>query len=107
VEDMALGILRILFWVLALSVVVAQFLLYKTTNNNGAFIFNVILGIILSFLIFTSLPENFIAQKYTSLIWGALAIIGIVCKTMNIKNITISKIILTVSVVGGLIQLFI
>lgn len=103
---MALGVLGILFWVLALSVVVAQFLLYKNTNSNGAFIFNVILGIVLSYLIFTSLAENLVTQKYISLVWGALAIVSMILKTINIKNINISKIMLTVSVIGGLVHLF-
>lgn len=104
---MALGYLGILFVVLGLGVVVAQFLLYKGNNNNGVFIFNAALGIILSYLIFTSFPENYITQKYISLIWGALAIVAVVIKSVNIKNITISKIMLTISLFGGLVNLFI
>jgi len=106
-ENMALGYLGILFGILCLGVIVAQFLLYKNNNSNGVFVFNVALGIMLSFLIFTSLPENYIIQKYISLIWGALAMLAMVIKSVNIKNITISKIMLTVSLFGGLIHLFI
>lgn len=103
---MALGYLGILFGVLALAALIAQFLLYKSTNNNGIFILNVVIGITLSFLIFTSLPTNYTNQKYLSLIWGALAILAIIIKSVNIKNLTVSKIMLTVSLFGGLIHLF-
>lgn len=103
---MALGYLGILFGVLALAALIAQFLLYKTTNNNGIFIFNVVIGITLSFLIFTSLPTNYTTQKYLSLIWGALAVLAIIIKSINIKNLKVSKVMLTVSLFGGLIHLF-
>ena len=93
------------FILLILSLYIT-FLLYKNTNNNGIFIFNVVIGITLSFLIFTSLPTNYTTQKYLSLIWGALAVLAIIIKSINIKNLTVSKVMLTVSLFGGLIHLF-
>lgn len=105
---MALAYLQILFIVLALISIIAQVLLYKDKSNNkiSIFIFNAILGIIFSWLVYTSMPSNFYTQKIISLVWGVLAITGLTLKIFNIGNVRYSKILLTISVIGGMIHLF-
>ena len=105
---MALAYLQILFIFLALVSLIGQFLLYKdkSTINNYVFFFNVFLGILFSWLVFTSLPTNFYAQKIISLVWGFLAFVAIGIKIFRSDDVKFSKILLTISVFGGMIHLF-
>lgn len=104
-----MAVLGILFILLAIATIIGQFLLYKDKENtpNIIFIFNGLLGILLSWLIFTSLPTNFNAQQLLSFIWGLIALIGLAIKFSSAKHIMISKLLLTIAVVGGMVHLFI
>lgn len=105
---MALGILFIIFIVLAVAAVVIQILLYKRGNetNNGIFIINMLLGVLLSYMAFSSLPTNFTGQRTLAIVWGVIAVVAIVLKLTSSKFIMVSKVLLTVSIVGSLFQLF-
>ena len=107
---MALAYLQIFFIVLIALGAIGQFLLYKDTgkiaNKNTVFIFNTLFAILLSWLIYSSLPENYHTEKIISLIWGFLALAALVFKLIKKNNILISKLLLTISIVGGMIHLF-
>src|SRR5699024_5631638 len=104
---MALGILKIVFIVLIILVVAGQFLLYKEYWRRGAIIGNTVLGIVISYMAFSALPSNYIGQKVLALVWGVIALIAFVLDLRSKASLLISKIMLTVSIVGGVIHLMI
>ncbi len=107
---MALAILGIIFAVLGILAVIGQILLYKgtknTKNDEWIFIANMVLGVIISVMVFTSLPSNFIGQKGIALLWAILAVIALPLKLKSPNLVMLSKVLVTISIVGGLIQLF-
>lgn len=106
---MALALLQILFIILAVASLLGQFLLYKDklTVKNSVFIFNVVLGLIFSWIIFTSMPTNYHVQRIISLVWGFLALVALVLKISPKNNILLTKVLLTISIFGAMIHLFI
>lgn len=61
----ALGVLEVVFVILIVIAVILQISLYKSNSEkqNAVYIGNIALGIILSYLAYTSLPVNFTAQR--------------------------------------------
>lgn len=104
---MALGILGIIFAVLIIMAAIGQFLLYKNGGSRIGLIWNTVLGIIISYLVYTSLPSNYTGQKVLALVWGIIALVAFLLELRNKETLILSKIMLTVSVVGGIIHLFI
>ena len=106
---MALGLLKVLYIVLVVIAVIIQLLLYRNKNElkNGVFIINMLFGIILSYMIFSSLPTNFTNQRILAIVWGLIATTAVILKLKSEKLIMASKIMLSVSIIGGFFQLFI
>lgn len=104
---MALGFLKIIFIVILIMAVIGQFFLYMKGRSRIALIWNTVLGIIISYLVYTSLPSNFTFQKVLALVWAIIAIVAFILDLRKKETLLISKIMLTVSVVGGIIQLLI
>ena len=108
---MALGLLAIIFIVLGALSLLFQILLYKgndnTKNYSLIFMLNVFLGVVLSFLVYSSLPSNFIGEKIIAAALGLLAIFAIGVRVKIEKHSMVSKTMLTISIIGGLIQLYI
>ena len=104
---MALGILKIVFIALIILVAMGQFALYKNRWRQGATIGNTILGVIISYMAFTSLPSNYTGQRGLALVWGVVALVAFVLDLRSKHTLFLSKILLTISVVGGMIQLLI
>lgn len=109
-DFMALAILGIIFIVLAVIAIASQILLYTTLfqkeNSHWPIILNTSLSIIVAFLAFSSLPSNYIGQKILTLVWGVLAILAFLLQLKDSKFTMISKVMLTISIIGGLFQLF-
>ncbi|NMA48288.1 MAG: hypothetical protein GX947_00720 [Tissierellia bacterium] len=84
---MALGILKIIYIVLIAVAVLIQALLYinKNKSNNTIFIINMLLGMILAFIAFTSMPTNFTVQRILAIIFGVIAALAIVVKSKTKK----------------------
>lgn len=104
---MALGILLIVFIVLAIVSIVSIALLYLVKDpkgNNVVFVVNVILGILISYMNVTALPDNYLILRTVAGAFGALSIIGIVLKLM--RQEMLAKIFVTASVGLGVLQLF-
>ena len=102
-----MAVLEILFGLIVVAAILSQYLLYKNKGDTSTFIFlfNGLLAILLSWLIFTSLPANYDGQRLLSLIWGIIALIGLGMKFFIVKNEQISKLLLTIAVFGGIIHL--
>lgn len=105
---MALGMLMIVFIALFIIAGLIQILLYRhgKETKNGIFIVNMLLGILLSYLAFTALPTNFTGQRVVAIVWGVIAVVAVVMKLSSGRFIMVSKILLTVAIVGSLVQLF-
>ena len=105
---MALGILAILFIAIMIVAIIIQFLLYKNNNQskNTIFIINVLFELGLSALVFSSLPSNYTGQRIVAGSFGVLAILAVLVKSKS-SNLIISKLMLSVAIIGSLVQLFI
>lgn len=103
---MALGSLAIIYIILALVIVISQFFLYQqnTLEINFIFIVNIILSVLVSWINFSALPVNYTNQKFLSLIWGTLGIVSLFLVLSRNKK-ELSKIILTIALFGGFLQL--
>lgn len=104
---MALGILLIVFIVIAvvsLFSIAALFMVKDRKINNMVFGFTVILGLVISYMAVTALPTNYTVPRVFSASMGVLAIIGVILKLMH-KTLA-AKLVVTVSVLLGLTQLF-
>lgn len=103
---MALGVLLIMNIIIVLGVIIAQFFLYKDQSSTKFFMINIALGILLAFLVFTSLPTNYTAQRVLALALGALPFVAFYLHTQT-KNDMFARILLSVAIFGNLVQLFI
>lgn len=103
---MALGVLLIINIIIVLGVIIAQFFLYKDRSSTKFFIINTVLGVLLSLLVFTSLPTNFTAQRMLALTLGVLSLAGLYLKTQD-KNDFLARVLLSVAIFGNLIQFLI
>lgn len=105
---MALGVLGIIYVVLIAIAIIIQFLLYKDKNErkNNIYIVNMIFGVILAYMAFTSLPTNSVGQRTLALAFGVIAFSALALKVKTETNIMLNKIMLTVSIVGSFLLLY-
>lgn len=107
---MALAVLGIIYVVIIIAVLVMQVLLYKShedsSNINIIFGINMLIGIALSVMAFTSLPSNYVIQRVFAVVWGILAVLGMIINLKRKDLLLISKLLLTTSIIGSLAQLF-
>lgn len=102
---MALGVLGVFNLLIVMGVLIAQFFLYKDQSNMKFFVINMLLGILISFLAFTALPSNYTGQRLLTLVFGALAVVAYFVHSKS-ENKLLSKLLLSVSIIGNIIQLF-
>lgn len=101
-----MGVLMLLFIGLFILVIIGQFLLYRNSEGTIGFIWNTILGLLLSYLIYTSLPSNEMIEKILSLSWGILAVVALIIGNRFPKRELFSKILFSLAVIGGCIHLY-
>lgn len=100
---MALGILMIMYIVLIIVAVVLQVLLYKNKATNTIFIINILFGMLLAYMAYTSFPTNFTMQRIVAIALGLVSILGILLKFNNEKFIVVSRVMISVSILGSLL----
>jgi len=104
---MALGALLILFIILTVVSILTIGLLFLVKDpqiNNIVFFVTAVLGIVISYMAFTSLPSNFTVSRMVAGFFGLLTVIGVVMKFM--QKAALAKLFVSVSVVLGMLQLF-
>lgn len=101
---MALGTLGIIFVVLIVLAILLQVLLYKSSSKI-VFLLNVLLSLLLSALAFTALPSNYTGERVVAIFWAVLAIIALIVNLKVKESSSTGKLLLTVSILGGLAQL--
>lgn len=95
-----------IFTAIIIATVILQLLLYSNKKDtNKIFILNFVLLLVISFITFTGLPSNYTMQRIIAVAWSALGVIALLLKSKGANAIGTSKILLTIAMVGGLIQM--
>ena len=102
-----MGELAIIFAVLIGLALVLQFLLYKggKGNNNTIFLLNLALVVIIGLINYSSQPSNYVLQKVISIAWIVLGALAFFLKSKGKESVGTSKILLTIALIGGIIQM--
>ncbi len=105
---MALGVLFVFYLILISVAVILQFLLYKSKykSSNGIFIINMLFVILLAYIAYTALPENYTIQKSIAIFWASFAVLAVVLKLITGKSSVVSRVILSLSIIGSFLQLY-
>lgn len=103
-----MGELLIIFIGVIIAAVVLQFLLYKDKlGNNTIFILNIVLVLVVSFITYTALPSNYNTQRIIAIAWSAVALLALTLKSRSKESLATSKILLTIAVLGSILQMLI
>ena len=99
--------LGIIYAVLIGGALVLQFLLYKAGNKETTTIFllNLALIVIIGFINYSAQPSNYVLQKAISIGWIVLGALAFFLKTKGEGSLLTSKILLTIALIGGVIQM--
>ena len=105
---MALGVLMIFYLVLIIIAAIIQFLLYKSKykSKNSIFFINMLFVIFLAYIAYTALPTNYTVQKSIAILWASIAVIAVVLKLITGKSSVVSKVMLSLAIVGSFLQLY-
>ncbi len=101
---MALGYLFIFYMFLLAFTLILQVLLYQS-NNRLTFILNIAFGIFLAILAFTSQPTNYTGQRIVSIIFALVSVLAAYVRYRDYDRI--GNLLVSISIIGGLVQLFI
>lgn len=107
VDEMGLGTLEIIYTLLFLISGISQVFLYISIyrNKKSIFIINMLIGLVLSWIVYSSLPSNYMIWRSIAVLIGLSGIIGFFLKLKNNKYNLLSKLMISISVLGGLIGL--
>lgn len=103
---MALGTLMIINIILVIVAIGLQALLYKNKATNTIFIINMLFGILLAYMAYTSFPTNFTMQRTVAIVLGVLPILGSLIKLTSEKYIIVSKVMISLSIFGSILLMF-
>ena len=103
---MALGILMIINIVLLIVAVGLQVLLYKDKATNTIFIINMLFGILLAYMAYTSFATNFTMQRMLAIGLGLASLLGMILKFSNEKYILVGKVMISLSIFGSILLMF-
>lgn len=97
-----------MFIVILIAAVVLQLLLYKDKSGcKTVFILNIALVLVVSYITFTALPTNFGTQRFIAIGWSVLALLALVLKFRSKESLNTSKVLLTIAMLGAIVQMFI
>lgn len=106
---MALGILFLLFIIMGLVAVIGAALLFLVKSEKANDIILVLMtaySFVLAFLAATSLPSNFVLRQFLCWIAAFVAAAGTGYRFAAKKQSLLSRILVVLSVAGGIINLF-
>lgn len=106
---MALGLLSLLFVLMAFLGIAgtASLLLVKSKKiNDVILILMTVYSLVIAYLGASSQPSNFVTQQIVCWVIGVIAIIGTALRFITKKQLLLSKLLVILSVLGGLYCLF-
>lgn len=106
---MALGILFILFVMMGLAGIIGSVLLFIVKNEKANDVILVLMAaysLITAFVSATALPTNFVSQQIICWVIGFIAVIGAGIRFGTKTQSVLSKVLVVVSVLGGIANLF-
>lgn len=106
---MALGSLFIVFVVMTVLAIISTVLLFKVKSSNVSDVILVLMtaySILLAYLGANAEPTNFVVQQVIHWVIGFVAVAGTGVRFVTKKQSMISKVLVTLSVIGGLYTLF-
>lgn len=104
-----MNILLIMFIIMAIVSVLGISMLYLTQNikkKNFIFYFLIAWSVFVTFINVTSLPTNFITDKFIALFFGFLAILSVIIKVKKPDKLSLSNLLISSSILLGLLDLF-
>ncbi|WP_432353051.1 hypothetical protein [Sporosarcina sp. A2] len=103
-----MAVLLTIFVALGAASLLLQGLMYtrQFKLNLGIRVINTILGLLISYITFTSLFEGEMMKKVIAATFGVSALAGLVISILR-KDALIGRLLLTLSVIGGIIYLYI
>lgn len=106
---MALGAIVILFGVMSLAAIIGTILLFWIKNKNASDVVLVLLtaySLLIAYVGASGEPTNFIIQQVIHWLIGFVAVIGTGTRFITNKQSIISKVLVSVSVIGGIFDIF-
>lgn len=106
---MALGVLAIIFVVMVVVSGVGLAFLYLLKNNkwkNGLFYFLALWGMGIAAMSVSSLPSNYTGEQIVAWGFGFLAVVAIIIKIMKPEKTTLANLLVTLSIICGMVKLF-
>ena len=100
-------LLQIIFGALIIATLLGQIFLYKNKSSNSFYLYNVVLTVIIATLSYSSLPQNYRTGQVIALALGGIGILSIVPRYFKETGTPLSNIMLSISVIGGLLYLLI
>lgn len=106
---MALGVLDILFVIMVIvSGLGIGFLYYSKEGKarNATFYFLTIWSIVVAYINLTSLPSNYLTERIIACVFGLIALLAIIIKTLKQNKKNIAYILVSLSTLLSLVDLF-
>lgn len=76
-------------------------------RNNLVFISSALLAVLVSWIAGSALPDNYMLQRIVAYGWGLIAVLSVILKANKKSDyFTAARLLLTVSLVGGVLDLF-
>lgn len=101
-----MAVLLMMYIVLFILAIFFQYLLYRSDAPNNVYLMNMSLAIFLTFIAFTSFPSNYIGRKLLAVIFGLSGASALFVKSKT-NQALIPKLMLSISILGSFILLFI
>lgn len=99
---MALGYLAILYSLLIVLALVFQFLFYSRLDKFS-YLVNMIYSLSLTYLVYSSQPSNYMVSKSVAIFFGLLSVVSFIIRDKKSK---LSRLLMSLSILAGLVQLF-
>ncbi|MDD3430152.1 MAG: hypothetical protein PHG02_09145 [Oscillospiraceae bacterium] len=102
----ALGILFLIFILLACGAIAGLFLVKQPKLYNVIFVLSGLFGVLLCYIAMSALPQNEVVKMYICALWGTVGAAGIVLQYVVKKFPLAAKICVCISIVCSLACLF-
>lgn len=103
---MALGILGIFTWAIVIISVIGLALLWIIRNEKSNLALSASVtawAALIAVINWSAQPSNYVVQQWLCIAIGAVAVVGLIVRLMMRKHVALGKLLISLSVIGGLI----